>query len=340
MDCIGLDLHKRDSQLCVLTEAGEVIERRVRTDPARFAAVLGGRPAARILLEASTKSEWAARCLEELGHEVVVADPNYAPVYATHARNVKADRRDARALAEACRVGAYRPAHRLSEARRHVRAELMGREALVRTRTRYAILIRTLTRRDGLRLPSGSAEHLAARAAALAMPDALRAELVPLVALLAPLQAEIDAAGRRLAALVAAGPVMRRLTSVPGVGPVTAAAFVAALDDVGRFGRAHEVEAYLGLVPRERSSGERQRRGAITKAGNPRVRWLLTEAAWNVLRSRRPEAEPLRAWARRIAARRGAGVAVVALARRLAGILFAMWRDGSAFGQRRRRAAA
>ena len=340
MDYVGLDLHKRDSQLCVLTEAGEIIEGRIRTDPARFAAVLGGRPVARILLEASTESEWVARCLEALGHQVVVADPSYAPMYATRARNVKTDRRDARALAEACRLGAFRPAHRLSDARRHIRAELLVREAMVRTRTRYASLIRTLTRRDGLRLPSGDAAHLVDRLAALEMSDTTRAELAALTAVLGPLQAQIHAADRRLATLATADPVIRRLMTVPGVGPVTAAAFVAALDDVTRFSRAHEVEAYLGLVPREHSSGERQRRGAITKAGNPRVRWLLTEAAWNILRSRRPETDLLRAWAGRVAARRGSGVAVIALARRLAGILFALWRDDTEFGRGRSRAAA
>ena len=93
MDCIGLDLHKRDTQLCILTAAGEIIERRVRTDPARFGAVLGTLPPARVLLEASTESEWVARCLEALGHEVIVADPSYAPMYATWARHHKTDRR-------------------------------------------------------------------------------------------------------------------------------------------------------------------------------------------------------------------------------------------------------
>src|SRR6266404_4361522 len=107
---IGIDVHKRESQLCILTDAGDVIERRIRTEHERFAVVLGTRPAARVLLEASTESEWVACCLEGLGHMVVVADPNYSPMYGTRSRRVKTDRRDARALAEACRLGAYRPA--------------------------------------------------------------------------------------------------------------------------------------------------------------------------------------------------------------------------------------
>ena len=102
MEYVGIDLHKKESQICLLTETGELIERRIRTEPQRFAEVLGGRPRARILVEASTESEWVARCLEALGHEVVVADPNFAPMYATRTRKVKTDRRDARALQEAC----------------------------------------------------------------------------------------------------------------------------------------------------------------------------------------------------------------------------------------------
>ena len=146
MDHIGIDVHKRESQIYILAEGGEVIEPRIRTEPERFDAVLGTRPRARIVLEASTDSEWVARCLEGLGHEVIVADPNFAPMYATRSRKVKTNRRDARALAEACRLGAYRPAHRLSDPQRHVRGRLVVRDALVRTRTRYISIIRALLR--------------------------------------------------------------------------------------------------------------------------------------------------------------------------------------------------
>ena len=139
----------------ILAEGGEVIERRIRTEPERFDAVLGTRPRARIVIEASTDSEWVARCLEALGHEVIVADPNFAPMYATRTRKVKTDRRDARALAEACLLGAYRPAHRLSDPQRHVRGRLVVRDALVRTRTRYISIIRALLRQHGYRVPSG-----------------------------------------------------------------------------------------------------------------------------------------------------------------------------------------
>src|SRR6516225_4236943 len=137
MDHIGIDVHKKESQICILKEEGEVIERRIRTDRERLAVMLKDRPPARVLIEASTESEWVARCLEELGHEVIVADPNFAAMYATRSKRLKTDRRDARTLAEACRLGAYRRAHRTSGEQRRVRGELAVREALVRTRTQY-----------------------------------------------------------------------------------------------------------------------------------------------------------------------------------------------------------
>jgi putative transposase len=93
VDDISIDVHKKEGQICILAEGGEVIERRIRTEPARFAEVLGERPRARIVIEASTDSEWVARGLEGVGHEVIVADPNFAPMYGMRHRKVKTDRR-------------------------------------------------------------------------------------------------------------------------------------------------------------------------------------------------------------------------------------------------------
>jgi len=217
--------------------------------------------------------------------------------------------------------------HRASDAQRHLRAQLAVRDALVRTRTRYIAIIKATVRREGLRLPSGEAEQTVAKLAALPVSAHVRAELAPLVALWAPLAAELTAADARLTAIARAHPVVRRLATMPSVGPVTALAFVAALDDVARFRSAHQVQAYLGLVPSEYSSGDRRARGHITKRGDARMRWLLVETAWRILRSPNPELAGLKAWALAIAARRGKRIATVALARRVAGILFAMWRD-------------
>ena len=285
------------------------------------------------MIEASTDSEWVARYLEGLGHEVIVADPNFAPMYATRTRKVKTDRRDARALMDACVLGAYRPAHRLSDAQRHVRGRLLVRDAIVRTRTRYISLIRALLRQHGYRVPSGSAEGFLSRV--LALPGRLLSQIAPLLAVMRHLNHQLTYCDEAIERIAVSDERVQRLRTVPSIGPVTATAFVATIDDVGRFRRAHEVEAYLGLVPRELSSGETQRRGRITKAGPSRTRWLLIQAAVSILRRRPPEAEALRLWALRIAARRGKHVAVVALARRLAGILYALLRDSSVFEPQR-----
>ncbi|QRK11761.1 transposase [Archangium violaceum] len=171
MEYIGIDVHKRDSQVCILGESGEVVlEQRVRTQRERLGELLSKRPKARVLLEASTESEWVARYLEERGHEVVVKGTNFAPMYATRSRRVKTDKRDARSLAEACRLGAYRPAHRISDARRHLKAQLAVREALVRTRTRSISLVSALVRYEGWRIAEGEAESFVKRVAALPLP--------------------------------------------------------------------------------------------------------------------------------------------------------------------------
>jgi transposase len=331
MDTIGLDLHKRESQLCIIGSEGEITEKRIVTSRERFTAVLLGRGPCRILLEASTESEWVARHLESLGHEVIVADPGFAPMYATRSKKVKTDKRDARTLAEALKLGAYRATHRVSAEQRHVRSELLVRDALVRTRTRYVALIKAAVRREGLRLSQGEAERTASKVRAIELREEVLRELAPILGLFSALNKEICSADERIEQLGKNNPVVRTLMTAPGVGPVTALAFVASLDDVSRFDSAHQVQSYLGLVPSEFSSGDRKHRGRITKRGNARMRSLLVEAAWRIMRSRRSECAPLKAWAMQIAARRGKRIAVVALARRLAGILYAMWRDGSEY---------
>lgn len=150
-------------------------------------------------------------------------------------------------------------------------------------------------RRDGLRVPASESHLVARRIASLEISDTLSAELFPVFTVLAPINEQIVAADRRLAALVAGDPDMTRLATMPSIGPVTAAAVVATVDDVTRFASAHQFEAFLGVVPSERSSGETRRLGRITKAGNARVRYLLVEAGWRILRAKDPELAALRA---------------------------------------------
>jgi transposase len=331
MDHIGIDLHKTSSQVCILTEDGEFIERRIKTDRESFDKLFADRTPARILVEASTESEWCARHLEALGHEVIIADPNFAPMYATRDRRIKTDKRDARALCEACRLGAYRPAHRTSDRQRAVRAHLTVREALIRTRSKYISLIGALARREGCRIEAGPSPSFARRVEQAGLSAHTLAQIEPLLAMLKALNEQIKSADKRLEQIVKADEVVQRLCSVPGVGPVVATIFAATLDDSSRFVGAKHVRSYLGLVPREYSSGEWQRRGRISKAGSTRARTLMVEAAWSLLRWKTERTKVLHEWWARIAQRRGKATAVVALARKLAGIMFAVWRDGTEF---------
>jgi len=331
MDYVGIDLHKSSSQVRILSGDGELTEFRIKTTRASFDEVFARHPPARILVEASTESEWVACHLEQLVHEVIVADPNFAPMYATRDKKIKTDKRDARALCEACRLGAYRPAHRTSERQRRIRSQLLVRSTLVRTRSKYISLIGSLARREGCRIATGGSNNFIARVEAANLPAHVMAAIAPLIESLKVLNRQISEADAELEKIVKEDEIVRRLCTAPGVGPVTATTFAATIDDATRFGAARQVRSYLGLVPREYSSGERQHRGRISKAGGSRARTLLVEAAWALLRWRNAKNAALYDWAIRIAARRGRARACVALARKLAGILYAMWRDGTEF---------
>lgn len=343
MEYGAIDLHAKESEIRIIDAEGRVlVARRISTTRERLTAVFGRRPAMRILLESGTGSEWVAQHLEQLGHTVVVADPNYAPMYGWRTRRIKTDRRDVAALAEANRGGMFRRAHRLSAAQRDRRRRLRVREQLVQVRQQTINLLRAQLRAEGVRVPSGAAETFAARFERSAVSPLTRAAVAPLLELLAAVAPLMTQAERWARAAARADTVTGRLMTVPGVGPVVALTYQATIDEVARFRTPGAVAAYLGLVPREASSGERQHRGAITKTGPTRLRVLLVQSAWHIWRSPRGSGT-LHAWVRRLTERRGRRIAIVALARRLARILWAMWRDARDFDAARvggRRAAA
>ena len=334
----AIDLHMRYSQIRIIDETGAVVrDQRVVTARERLVNAFAGMGPLRILLEAGMESEWVAQRLEAAGHEVIVVDPNYAPTYGELHRKVKTDRRDVAALAEANRRGWYRATHRASAPQRAMRQLLRTRRQLVQMRSGAIALVRSQLKQEGYRLPSCGAERVPARLAQVALPPLLTAVVAPLARLIATTTVEIAALDTQLRSRTASDPVVQALQTVPGVGLIVAVTFRAQLDDVGRFRDAGQVSAAIGLVPREDSSAERRHRGHITKAGPRELRSLLVQAAWSCWRSRR--SAPLRAWAEQLAARRGRRIAVVALARRLSRILYAVWRDGTTFDLKKLAAA-
>ena len=172
----AIDLHARYSQIRIIDAEGRVLrERRVRDDRASaWSAAFAGHGPMRILLETGTESEWVAQALEGAGHEVIVADPNFAPMYGEIRRKVKTDRRDVAALAEANRRGWYRATHRVSAAQRAVRQVLRSRRQLVQMRSRHDLVdARAAAARRAIGWRRGAAERVPARLARLALPPAL-----------------------------------------------------------------------------------------------------------------------------------------------------------------------
>jgi transposase len=342
MEYGAIDLHLRRSQIRILTEDETVVlDRRVDTTRAEFARIFGGRPRMRILLESSTESEWVAQHLESIGHEVIVADPNYAPMYGSRTRKVKTDKRDVAALAVACRRGIYRAAHRASAAARTLRQTMRVRQQLVQVRSGLINLLRSVLRQEGLRLPSGSAERVLQRLDQVAVPAAVTAVLESLRAVISHLTSTLATADEAVEARATADAVTQRLMTAPGVGPIVALTFQGVMDAPERFGGdAGRATAFVGLVPSEDSSAERQRKGHITKTGPGDLRALLVQASWVIWRGRSAAGADLRTWAQALAARRGRRIAIIALARRLTRVLYAMWRDQTEFTPRRRAAVA
>ncbi len=326
----AIDLHLRHSQIRIIDADGTARrDQRIVTTRERLTAAFEGFGPMRILVETGTDSEWVAQALEAAGHEVVVADPNYAPMYGEMTRRIKTDRRDVAALAEANRRGWYRVAHRTSASQRETKQILRTRRLLVQQRSGAVSLLRSLLRQSGYRLGTGSCETVPARLAKLAITGELAETLAPLCRQIATLTTEIHALDARVQRRTACDAIVTRLRSVPGVGLIVATTFRAFVDRHERFAHAGQVSAAIGLVPCEDSSAERRHRGHITKAGPGELRSLLIQAAWVCWRH--PRSGILKAWAERLAARRGRRIAVIALARRLSRILFALWRDRSTF---------
>jgi transposase len=212
-----------------------------------------------------------------------------------------------------------------------------AREALVSSRTRLVNSVRGWMRSQLLSIPTGRVETFSARVRrkTLARSEGLPEFIEQLLATIDAQTTQISRADYQLADLAKDDEICQRLMTVPGVGPVTAIRFVAALDDVSRFPNAHSVQSYLGLVPGEDSSSNRKRRTGITKAGPPRVRWALAQAGWALRLARKND--PLVLWTLEVEKRRGKMVAMTALARRLAGVLYAIWRDGTRYDPSRLR---
>jgi transposase len=206
------------------------------------------------------------------------------------------------------------------------------RAALVETRAQYITTIRGLARAAGILLPTCEPENFTKRLASTTLDETTRHLVEPLTQTLLTIEIQLAQVEEILSKMASVDPIIGLLATAPGVGLIVAATFVSVVDQAKRFRNAHSVGAYLGLVPGESTTGgpTKRRLGSITKQGNRFARSVLIQASWCILRMRDVD-DPLRKWADHIRETRGAKIAVVALARKLAGVLWAMWRDGTVY---------
>jgi transposase len=329
MDHIGIDLGGKESQVCIRSSTGEILSEQKLPTP-QLGELLAQLPPSRAVMETCAEAFAVGLQLRAAGHQVRIVPATLVKTLGVGARGVKTDKRDARVLSEvSCRIE-LPSVHIPSPSSLQLRAMLQGRQALLESRTALINSVKGYLRTQLLKLPRGGTVTLTGRVRqALAGRSTTPAVIESLLVVLDALNQQIEAADVELEAQVKASPVCRLLMTAPGVGPVTAARFVAAIDDPLRFQSARQVRSYIGLTPGEHSSSERQRTTGLTKAGPTNLRACLVQGAWCVLRSR--QSSPLKDWATEMMARRPKQVVVCALARKTAGILWAMWRDGKPY---------
>lgn len=342
----GLDLGDERSQVFVIDAQGQ------RRDEATVATTVAGlrqyfseRPRWRVVVEVGTHSPWVARELRAWGHEVIVA--NGSEVYGRRRRRKRNDRLDAEFLARQGRadVALLHPIRHRGAAAQLDLALLRTRDQVVQARTKLINHVRGMVKAQGGRLPGCSAPAFA-RLVGTVLPPGLQPVLGPTLDLIAALTTQIAAYDQQVAQLGRERyPEAARLQQIPGVGPLTALAFVLLIEDPTRFVRSRDVGAYFGLVPRLDDSSQSQPQLRISKAGDALGRRLLVSAAQYILGPFGPPGD-LRRFGEALAQRGGRNAkkrAVVAVARKLAVVMHRLWRSERPYDPerqlKRRRAA-
>lgn len=331
---IAIDTSKSVFTLHGVDAAGRTVLRRNlrRRDMQGFFESL---PTVEVVLEACGGSHHWGRWLMTLGHRVRLIPPQYVTPFVKRGKN---DRNDAEAIC----VAASQPSIAsvaVKSAETQARAMLLSvRELLVRQRTQLVNALRGHATELGLVAPSGekglaSLQGEIAQAAADLVPDEAKQALALLGQEIGRIEARLAAIGAKLMQRHKADPLSRRLAGIPGVGPITALN-VACRVDPARFRSGRHFAAWLGLVPRERSTGGKQRLGGISRAGDERLRQLLVLGATAVIRHARPGRPGVSAWLLQLLTRRPRKLVAVALANKMARILWAMMTSGEAYRQR------
>jgi transposase len=332
IDTIGIDLGKTVFHVVGLNAAGEVVVRRKlsRMQLLRFTANLQVRL---IGMEACGGSHFLARSLREQGHEVRLMPAQYVKPYVKTNKN---DYVDAEAIAEAVGRARMRFVPIKSDDQLDMQSLHRVRDRWVGRRTSVINQIRGLLLERGITLRKGRRHAEASLPGILEDPDnglsgPLRMLLAQLQAELKQLQSQIDEADMLIAKAAGDHEACRRLMAIPGVGPVTATAVVASIGNGAEFRKGRSFAAWLGLVPEQRSTGGKQKLLGISKRGNPYLRRLLVHGARAVLQCRDKQSPGLSAWLAQLAARAHTNIVAVALASKMARMIWAVLSKGQAY---------
>lgn len=332
---ISVDLAKSVFEVAVSDAPGRVSERH-RLSRARFRRFFEGRRQAHVLMEACGSAHYWGRELQAMGHQVSLL---HGGDVARYRDGNKTDRADAKALLEAARNADIDPVPVKSVEQQAIAALHRLRQGALRARTARINALRGHLREFGIVIPVGATRVVPAAHAALqanVVPDYLRLALEEAIEDILTLEARADSLRGQLAQLAHHLPDAQLLMTVPGVGVMTATALLAFVGDIRRFRSGRDFAAYLGLTPREHSTGRVRRLGRITKRGNSYLRMMLIHGARSALRAGKVTDQPddLRTWALRIQQRSGHNVAAVALANKLARVSWRVWHDRRPFEHR------
>jgi transposase len=330
----GLDVGGKQTAICVMDEVGKIIWRGMAdTYPDVIAARLKGfqEKLVKVGIESGPFTPHLHRSLVGLGFPMVCMDARRA-ADAIKSRRIKSDRADAWALAEMLRTGWFTAVHVKSAESHKIKTLLGARDQLVRVKRSLGNQVRGLLRPFGVRLPSRAGMKKFAEAAhqAVQADKLLRAGISALLEALASIDAQIAKLDDELKALARRSEVAWRLMSAPSIGPITALAFIATIEDPHRFRRSRDIGAYLGLTEKRYQSADTDVGLGISKQGDAMARHYLYEAA-NVLLTSVKKGSALRSWGLKLLKNIGPKRARVAVARKLAVLLGRMWKDGTHF---------
>lgn len=331
MDCVGMDVHQKFSELCVVDDAGEVVERATVSTTEKALRRWFTRETMRVAVEASSVSPWVDRLLRELGHEVYVVNPRRVRLIAE--ATLKTDKVDAETLARLVRIDPkfLSPITHRSEESRQQRAVLRVRAVIVETRSKMISVVRGLVKQFGKRIPAYSADLFVERFREFAdqLDPAVVTAVTPLVDEIEALGLRIDTADAEVKALASQREVVERLDEIPGIGELVAVAFVLCIDDPKRFKDSRDVAGFLGLRPAMRSSADVKHYGRVTKQGDRYMRSLLLQAAHAAMKSRKDS--DIKRFGERLLGRVGKAKAHVAVARKLAVLMHRLWVTGERY---------